>query len=506
MKLKKLLAVVLAVPFILGGCSGDEGFISSSTSVAEDWYYQNRAVDVFINADSDITESKTLTLRYGAKLENLGKPERNYSTFKGWFTTRNDVEYLVHDGTNFTEGYDVLTTKNYTITEFQNKELLVSIYAKYTTETIKINLHYDSDVTADTHVDIPYFSYLPELPAGTKTHYLHTNWYTYYNSEKINVGTTTKFAEGMERLSLDSYEINLNKEVNIYAGYDKEMIRVECVLPNNAEVDVFVPYQEMIYHYAKSVTYEGYSISKWSTQPNDTLFEHVYNEPIISSIVLYASEYSKLYYEFVAGDEIVSCGFADQGETVTVPQVPSIAGYSSEGFKDEYGNKVNGTVSINSICTFTATYEYFTGQTTKYGQLNNAHIYTPKAYVNTNNYRNWKDTINFGESYSIKGLKSLGYTGFKLKITTTIHAINDGYQDFFIYSPSKEIYHQGYSLSDDSYLDVSFNYVLNFNDLDNNTYFEVKYAAGGFFNTLFYETGNEWVLMINIAVQINPVK
>ena len=503
---KTFLAVFAFIPFLLAGCNVEPvGNSTSGNASTSSNPYADRAVDVKLVANSDLVADSSLTVLYGEKINSLSAATRNYSTFRGWYTKKTDIEYLVHDGSKFTSGYDVVSTEKYNIQQNESNELFVEVYAKYNTETITVNLIADSDISEDSSVQVEYYSDLPELAVVEKSHNVHVGWHTMYNEGKVVVTNKNGFVSNMRKLSLDNYEINLNKEVNLYADFELEKIDVTCILPDSTSNTIKVPYGDRLERYASTLRYNGYAISKWSTVADDTLFEHVYSSGITNPITLYASEYNKHYVEFVAEDD-VKYYFVTPGDTVTVPTVPGKSGYSNSGYLDSNGNRVSGTLEVTASATYTATYSVYTGQITQYGQLKNTEIYTPKEYNNTNNYRHWSDTIEFGQAYSVKELKSLGYTKFNLRIHAYIHSVNDGYQDFFIYSPSRELYHQRYSYGEDAYNEVYFNYSLSFADLDNNTNFQIKYAAGGWFNTLFYSTGNHWILQTYIEVLFTPAK
>ncbi len=502
MKTRKSIFVVSCfMPFLLGAC-GEAGTTSSGIASNP---YADRAVDVKLIADSDLTADKNFAIIYGGKIEKLEAATRNYSTFKGWYTKKADIEYLVHDGSKFTAGFDTISNDKYSINQSESKELSVEIYAKYDTENISVRLIANSDISEDKTIEVPYYSNMPTPSAVEKSHNVYVGWHTEYNDAKVVVYKNNSFIKGMEKLSLDNYEINLNKETTLYADFELEKIDVTCHLPNGTSSVVKVPYQSKVERFASSLRVNGFAVSKWSTVENDTSLEHIFTDDVTAPITLYAAEYDKYYVEFVA-DEDVQFFFALPGSEINVPEVPHISGYRSSGYKDKNGNLVSGKLVVNACATYVATYEIATFSCTKYGQLQNTEIYTPKAYNNTSNYRHWSDTINFGTTYSIKALKSIGYTKFNLRIHLFIHSINDGYQDIFVYSPNRELYHQQYSYGEDAYGEVSFNYSLNFADLDNNSFFEIKYAASGWFNTLFYSNGNHWVLSTNIEVQMTPAK
>ena len=109
-------------------------------------------VNIFLDGQSEDFENRSILVTYGLTIEELPIPTKEHYVFTGWYTSKNGVEVLVHDGEKFTKNYNVISADRYTIVDDK-----VTLYAKYQIETIPVTFVYTNNgIDKQETIRIPY--------------------------------------------------------------------------------------------------------------------------------------------------------------------------------------------------------------------------------------------------------------------------------------------------------------------------------------------------------------
>ena len=473
--------------------------LSTLSSCAEEGIstsYKNQAIDVIFDMKSDLSPNKTFVLLYGDKLPLLEAPKKDYSTFLGWYTVKGEEEMYVGNGETYVSGYETISIDKYDINNG-----VIDIYAKFEGEEFSVNFYPDGPNYVDKTYKIKYLDKMPDLTTPSKEDSVFEYWYYLDNEEEIRIGKN-EYEEGKDILSKEAYHINSSKTLDIYAKYSSFIKNVNLVLPDGTTLTVGVPYEEKIDKYVDSITYQDFSITKWSTVENDTNLDYVFDDVVYSDMTLYASEYK--YYKIVFKvNGVESTYYKEPGENITPKDIPSKTGYISNGYKDEEGNIVEGTFTVTKPGYYTPSYSLFTGSTSATMFSGSSTIYTPRSANGDPTYRPWSYTFNYSNYYLIDQLKSEGYTAFSLRFNARFNIVHDGYQYFYVYSPTKELSSVKYDYNSGVSVSRTFTATVKFSDLDDD-FLAVKCAASGYV-AIWYSQGNDWNLT-SLTVDCEPIK
>lgn len=462
--------------------------------------YLVNKVNCFIDIEGNNVnyQDKTHQLFYGDILPSLPKLSSEYAVFLGWYTMKNGKEVLIHNGIDYLGDYAIYNEKNYEITNFTSK-----IYAKYNKRDIRVKLQTNSSEMENSVINIAYGSSISDLPVVPKQYHKFIGWYTIKNGQEYLVSDQNGFLSGRNVLSTETYEIE-NEEINIYAKFEVEKIKVVLKHENNessTSTIIEVPYGESITKYAKDVIINGKAVTKWSKKMNDNLFEEVYVGPVTeNNIVLYPAE--NIYYVIKLIDVNVSEVYGMENEKITLP-ILTKENHEFLGWKDENNQIHQNQYTINQSVSLTAVY-------LKVGKVSiNISSQTHEVYSinDSTNMRDWSDTAQIKNYYDWQGLIDAGYKGFKVSVTLNMNVKNDGYQHIFIYN--NEIENDTYLLTSKKYEYDEGNYTPTFNfsvEIDQipNGYLCLRYAASGYFAP-WYSSGNHWYCS-NVVVTIEPYK
>ncbi len=237
----------------------------------------------FNNSSSNITHK----VKFGETIPELSKPTKEFAIFKGWYTTINGKEYLVHNGDNYVNDYAKLDTNNYQI-----NNNVVTIYAKYEDEKFKcrINLIGNTTEFEDLTILSEYGKKLDDLPIPTKDNYKFVGWYLDINNNDSLVYDETGFYSNYSILNGEHYPIK-NREIYLYAKYEPKQFNVVFKYNNRGydeEKTVKVPYDGTILDYAPTGINEyGETVQYCWARTTDSSIEDIV-ETIKKSETLYS--------------------------------------------------------------------------------------------------------------------------------------------------------------------------------------------------------------------------
>lgn len=469
--------------------------------------YKSNEINCYIELDynNNSISNKTLSIKYGNKIQNLSNVSKEYSKFLGWYTMYNGSEVMIHNGTDFMYGCDILDENHYNISNYTTK-----IYAKYLEDDISIILDADSDEFNNQTIVSKYDSILNSLPMPEKDNYVFEYWYYDNGGKEVIVFNKNGFVNNMNLLNTSNYKIN-NKEIILKAKYSVENKSVILKLGNSenaSTMTIKVPYGENITEYVNHIRIDGKVVSKWSTKINDVKFENTFIGPVVEdNIVLYPAE-NKYYLLRLIGNTTEE-KLVEENSYVNLDTL-SKTDYIFIGWKDESNKIYKNTYKVTSETTLEATY-LFAGKKTfnvRQSGFSSPYIYTPKSVDKKPKLREWEDLVNFKGVYDINALKENGYTGFIISYSCDVKVIDDGYQHFYIYnnreiSDNYLLYSKKCDYSEGN-TTVSFTTTITFDKLSNE-YISIRYAASGYFNELLYSHGNQWNCS-NVVVTLTPCK
>ncbi len=195
----------------------------------------NKNINCKVNIDGKSSEFTNLSysVEYGGTIKDLPLPTKTNFEFVGWYTLVEGKDVLVHDGTIFKRGMNILNQENYEIVEDT-----ITIYAKYTPKKYRVTFIYDLGGVENTDViEVPHGESVVDYSPKSKNEYNEEITFSWGTNKDDNI--ENEFTRVYQDVTLYAlgYVTTYNKIYRSIISLDGSQIMIDFRTTNNTNIN-----------------------------------------------------------------------------------------------------------------------------------------------------------------------------------------------------------------------------------------------------------------------------